>query len=605
MTIIPSYLALLIVLSAGCVAAAAVILALLSFTRFRKIDKMYRGLQVRLARLESVIDEMGLTGMQLDDTEPEDLPSAGDAGEEEYPPHVPSADMGTGVPQGPDTYSESMEICLEGGETEPARSLPQPVEATEPWWAGLEESIGKRWTVWVGALALFISAGFFLKYAFDNEWLGPTGRIVLGIVAGGVLLVTGDQTLRRRMRALGQGLMGGGLAILYVSLFVAFSLYDIIPQIPAFGAMVVVTAAGMTLAVLHNAVSLSFLALLGGLLTPLMVSTGQDARDSLFTYLVVLDLGVLGVAVFKRWRALDLLAFLGTWALFAGWFFTFYRVGALLPTLMWVSAFFLIFLILPFVYQLRLGTASSVESFVMALSNAVISFAFAYWILHEDYQFVLGFAALVMAACYVVLAALLRRRVPGDARTLFGFVGLAVVLVTLAVPLHLKLHGITMAWAVEGPVLVYLGYLYHYRPVRIAGFIVLVLSVLRLFFAHWPFHHQMFALFLNRYFAAAMVVPAAAAVYALIHHRKKDSATGIDRYLMYAAALGSAYLALVILSAEVSLVVRVQGHNRQNALASLLPLRCRCGSGQLEQPVFWSRHCGHAQTRRSTEESRR
>ena len=100
-----------------------------------------------------------------------------------------------------------------------------------------------------------------------------------------------------------------GLPILYISLFAAFSLYDIIPQMMAFAAMVVVTAAGMALAVLHNATALGFLALLGGFLTPLMVSTGHDARDSLSGTWRSSTWGVLGVAVFKRWRALDVLAF--------------------------------------------------------------------------------------------------------------------------------------------------------------------------------------------------------------------------------------------------------------------------------------------------------
>jgi uncharacterized membrane protein len=297
--------------------------------------------------------------------------------------------------------------------------------------------------------------------------------------------------------------------------------------------------------------SLSFLALVGGFLTPLMVSTGQDARDSLFAYLVILDVGVLGVAFFKRWRALDILAFLGTWALFAGWFMTFYREEALFPSLLWLAVFFLIFLIVPFVYQLRSGTASSVESFTMALANAVVSFSFAYWILRYDHQYILGFVALTMAACYVFLAVLLRRRVPDDARTLFGFVGLSVVFVTLAVPLHLKLHGVTMAWAIEGPVLLYLGYLYAYRPVRIAGFIVLALAAVRLFYAHWPFHTEFYVLFLNRHFAAAMFVPVTAAVYAIIHHRHGSEATELDRYLMIAAGISAGYLALVIMSGEV------------------------------------------------------
>ncbi|MFH1115786.1 MAG: DUF2339 domain-containing protein [Pseudomonadota bacterium] len=547
------FLFLAVIFAGGTfLAIIGLILVLFQRTRIRKLEAGNRVLETRITRLESLLEMYALEGLELEDVERAESVPAGIEPLAERPGGVfPEDRLHPSSPFARDGEPGlEPEISRRDAVEEMPRLQTRQDEA-EPWWAGLEESIGKRWTTWAGAVALFISAGFFVKYAFENEWLGPTGRIALGLATGIVLLLLGDQALRRPMRALGQGLMGGGLAILYISLFAAFSLYDILPQIPAFAAMVVVTAAGMALAILHDEVPLSFLALLGGFLTPLMVSTGQDARDALFAYLVILDVGVLGICLFKKWRAQDILAFLCSWALFAGWFVTFYREEALVPALAWLAAFFLIFLIVPFVYQIRSGTASSVESFTMALANAVVTFAFAYWILRSNYQYVLGFAALAMAACYVLLAVLLRRRVPEDARALFGFVGLSVVFTTLAVPLHLKLHGVTMAWAVEGPVLLYLGYVYAYRPVRIAGFIVLALATVRLFYAHWPLHTDFYTLFLNRHFAAAMFVPATAAVYAIIHQRRINQASEIDRYLMVAAGISAGWLALVIMSGEV------------------------------------------------------
>lgn len=532
------------------------IVALASLNTYRRIlrdlERRTTDLVARVSRLESLRTEEPATGARAEYTEREVAREV-----EERPvvveprPDVRPEPILVDVPEPSAAEPEFVRPVKKT--VPPAGVPPEPPEGDQgpPWWAGLEESVGKRWMTWGGVLALFLSAGFFLKYAFENQWLGPTGRVALGILAGLTVLVSGDQCVRREMRALGQGLMGGALAILYISLFAAFSLYDIVPQIPAFGAMVLVTAAGMALAVLHNAVPLGFLAVLGGFLTPLMVSTGQDARDSLFAYLTILNLGVLGVAVFKRWRALDVLAFVATWLLFGGWFFKFYRDAAVIPALAWVTVFYAIFLLVPFIYQLRKGTPSSIENFVMAVGNAVVTFGFAYQILHEHYQHVLGFVALAMAACYVSLAAVVRRRLQDDARTLFGFVALSVVLLTLAVPLHLKLHGIVLAWAVEGPVLLYLGYVFRYRPVRIAGFAVLVLATMRLFAAHWPFHANMYVIFFNRHFAAAMFVPLAAAVYAIVHHRCRSHATELDLYLKTASAMWAGFLALVIVSGEV------------------------------------------------------
>ncbi len=193
---------------------------------------------------------------------------------------------------------------------------------------------------------------------------------------------------------------------------------------------------------------------------------------------------------------------------------------------------------------------STVESFLLGLTNAVISFAFLYWILREKHLFVVGFVALSMAACYIVMAAICRTRIPGDAKSLFGFVGLAVVLLTLSVPLHLRLHGITLAWAVEGPVLLFLGYQFNYRPVRIAGLGVLFLAGLRLFSYHWPLHHYEFVVILNRQFGAAIFLPAACAAYAAIHHRLRDQSTELDRILKLTASTAAGFLATVIVQGE-------------------------------------------------------
>jgi uncharacterized membrane protein len=250
------------------------------------------------------------------------------------------------------------------------------------WWAEFEKRVGERWLNWVGVLALFFGVGFFVKYAIDNRWLGPAARVGLGLLTGLVLLALGWHFIRRKMRAFGQGLMGGGLAILYVSLFAAFSLYHLLSQPLAFGAMVLVTAGGMTLGVLQDAPALACLAVLGGLLTPVLVSTGEDARDALFAYVLMLDVGVLAVAFWRKWRVLELMAFTGTYLLYAGWYSRFYSERALVPALLWLGAFYVIFLCLPFLHELRQRSVLTVDRFLVAMLNATVAFAFGCWMLY-------------------------------------------------------------------------------------------------------------------------------------------------------------------------------------------------------------------------------
>ncbi len=442
-------------------------------------------------------------------------------------------------------------IAVPGGRAEapPSPAAPEtaasPVRGRPDW----ETRVGQRWMTWAGGLILFLGAAFFVRYAFENQWIGPAGRVSLGIALGIALLLAGGRFARRGYRALAQGVMGSGLAILYVSTFAGFSLYRLFPQAAAFAAMVLFTVLGLTLAVAHDALSMAVLAVLGGFLTPLLVSTGRDARDVLFAYLAVLDLGVLLVAFFRRWRPLDVLAFAGTISLYAGWFAEFYRPAALIPASLWLGVFYLIFLILPFAYHLRRGETAPVERFVMAVGNATFAFGYAYCLLHEGRQSALGFVALGLAASNLVMGSLSRVRIAGDRRQVLGFLGMAVAFLTIAAPLHFRLEATTLAWAIEGPVLLYLGYRYRYHPLRLMAAAVLLLAGGRAFAVSFPVHSALFSPVFNPIFGTAIAVPIAAAVFAGIH-RRNGAPTAADQAIMNAAVGLAGAAALVFLTVE-------------------------------------------------------
>jgi len=438
---------------------------------------------------------------------------------------------------------------------------------------GLESRIGQRWIAWVGAVVVFLSAVFFLKLVFTNNWIGPLGQVVICVLAGAGILMLGSVFIRKGWRILGQSVMGLGLGILYATFFAASSTavyaQPVMSPQTAFAFMVLVTAAGMTLAVLHDALSMAFLAVLGGVLTPVLVSTGQDSRDALFTYLLILNLGVLGVAFFRGWRLLETLALVGTFLLYAGWHAGFYEPKYLAPALAWLGVFYLVYLALPFTYHLVRRQTVTLERFIMALGNAVFFAGYAWYMLNENHLFTMGFVMLGMAGAYLVLGTMLRRRLPEDARALFGLIAMTVTCLTLAVPMQLQANGILLAWVAEAPVLAYLAYRFRYQPVRVFGAVILVLAVLRLFFfgEHWPLHSGgLFILLANARFLSAMAVPLAAAIYAWIHHWHKSEASALDRALKIVTALAAGLLALVILHAEIYAWVEI--HWGKNAAFS-------------------------------------
>jgi len=454
---------------------------------------------------------------------------------------------------GPETTEQTMPSAIREGYIPSQKAATVGKRTDMEWWSKLEEAVGKRWITWVGAIVLFLGVALFVKYAFDQKWLGPTARVLIGVIGGICVTAAGERFVRRQMRALGQGLIGAGLAILYVSLYAAYGLYQFLPQSAAFGFMIIVTIIGLVLAVIHNAIPISFLAVLGGFLTPIMLSTGQDTRDTLFSYLLLLDIGVLGIAWFKRWRAIDVLAFIGTWALFTGWYMKFHEAPtfSLVPTLLWLIAFYMVFLIQPFIYHLRLATPIVGERFILAVSNAMGMFGWAYTILHEEHKHILGFITLGMSVSYLILGVLTRRRIKTDERAVFGFIALSVALFIIAVPIHLDFQGVTIAWAVEAPLLLYLAYRYSYFPVRVGSLVPLALAASRIFTNHWPMHEKAFAPVLNSIFGTAMFVTLAGAAYAIIHQSQRKDSRPADRVLKITTGIASSFLALIIIHTEI------------------------------------------------------
>ena len=186
----------------------------------------------------------------------------------------------------------------------------------------LEANIGLAWINRIAAVTLIFAAAFFFKYAVDNQWIGETGRVVLGVIAGFAALGGGEWAWRRDHRVYAQGVTALGISILYLSFYAAFAFYRLpsVPQSLAFCLMALTTAMGGTLAMRYNAAVISALALVGGFLTPVLLSTGEDRPWILFGYILLLNLGTLAVARAKRWRHLAPLALAGTSILYCAWF---------------------------------------------------------------------------------------------------------------------------------------------------------------------------------------------------------------------------------------------------------------------------------------------
>jgi uncharacterized membrane protein len=210
--------------------------------------------------------------------------------------------------------------------TPPVPETPAPKLEATPERADFVGNLGPKLLVGTATLAFVVFLGLFVKYAWENEWVGPWGRVLSGAILGLLLVASGLRLLGREYRPLGQGLAATGFAALYLAGYGAHAFYALVPRGLAGVLMVIVTASAVALAVRLDTRLLATLAWLGAYLTPMLLSTGEDQALSLYGYLLLLAVGALACDRLKPWRETAPIAFAGTVLLYAGWYGEHYAV---------------------------------------------------------------------------------------------------------------------------------------------------------------------------------------------------------------------------------------------------------------------------------------
>ena len=364
----------------------------------------------------------------------------------------------------------------------PAQQAPSPPPAVYTEKKETGEETSARFLGWTGAIMLLLGVSFFLKYAFDNNWVGPTGQVAIGIIVGIVFLGLG-QKLRATYLKYSDLLFGTGIGILYFAIYAGFAFYEpaVFLQPLAFMLMILVTALAMVIAVLGGTINIAILGVLGGFLTPVLLSTGENHLVTLSLYMIVLNLGVLGVSWFKKWLELNYLTFFGTVILFSGWMSKFYWQdpdAQLWMTFFFLTIFFVLFLCNSVLHHFVRKESSTQGDLALLTMNAIGYFWVCYSILEPKHHDVLGFFALIMAVIYFVLAYVAYTSQKHD-RTLNLFLpGIAVVFISVAIPLQLSGYWISIAWLIESVVLVYVGLFLREKVIQIFGWLVLCVGMI-------------------------------------------------------------------------------------------------------------------------------
>ncbi len=322
----------------------------------------------------------------------------------------------------------------------------------------------------IGVLLSLIGLGFLLGVALDQGWITLSIEVRHVLVAAfGVLLLVVGWRVRGRNPIYGLSLQGGGIAVLYLTTYVAHAVYDLLPASAAAAAVVIVTVGAGVLAVLEDARSLAVLGIIGGFLAPVLAYS--DARDHVvvFGFYLILSAAIVAVARFKIWPELNLLGLGFTLAVSAFWVFTRYSEQDWATTQPLIALLVLLYMTIPVLFAARQPPdvkAWMTSPLVFGLPFAALGLQL---VLTDHFEYGAALSSGILAVILALFAWVAHRYGKESGSLRDAYAGLSVAFVAITVPLALEAQYISVAWVLQGGVLVWFGVRHQRRLATYAG----------------------------------------------------------------------------------------------------------------------------------------
>lgn len=423
-------------------------------------------------------------------------------------------------------YTQLAKETVQPVNTPPAYIPPPAAKKTN-----FEQFIGEKLISIVGIAILVLGIFFSVKWAIDRNLISDAGKVMIGLVAGTILIAVAHR-LAKNYRAFSSILAGGGISVFYFSIYEAYQSYHLLSQTAAFIVMVLITLLAVVLSIIYDKKELAVIAIVGGFCTPFFVSNGSGNYQVLFSYLLILNIGMFALAYFKKWNLVNIICYCFTMLLFSGWVLKAFdpAIGHAGGGMLFISLFFLIFFGMNIIYNLRHRTRFGPMEISMLLSNSFIYLGFGLFFLsHIRGGYHQGMFTLSLAAFNFIFAYAFFKKQQVDKNLVYLLIGLVLTFLSLTGPLQLDGNYITLFWACELVILYWMGLKTGIALLKNASILVLFLTLISLGMDweqdYYNVHLNKLPLIFNKVFITGLVV-----ILAIFIKRKlikSDAATSL------------------------------------------------------------------------------
>lgn len=471
-------------------------------TELERSNRMVHSLHETLQNLQAKID--GLKGKQVDTTTTS-VSVEDDKSAVVPPPIEVETPVETIIPPIAEerVSPEPMRVVIEPAEEPNAEVLPPPIptfasqapvahqteKEIETSYVVKERQESKmikalkelNWLNAIGVITLVLGIGFFVKYAIDQDWINEIGRVALGIAVGGIVAGIAHK-LSAKYHVFSSVLMGGSLAIFYTTITLAFREYQIFNQTTTFVILSVITVLAVGLSIAYKRQELAIFAFIGGMLAPLLISTGNGNHVVLFSYIFLLNTGVLIVAVRQKWMLVDKFSYVLTYLYLFSWIIPKVNTDLQFSAIFFISLFFVQFMILLVLRYIKKAAEKSNVGQLLYITVVNFTSLMCFFMVQANsagtnYLGVIIIGMALVNALFIVLT-MRAKTTPVDKNFIYTLLAITIGLVSLAIPVQLSKVYITIVWAVEMSVLFWIWTRTKANLFRIGSIILSVLTLL-------------------------------------------------------------------------------------------------------------------------------